>query len=82
MLEGLSLMRHEITADMTPQISSRFTYTLDLHVDRAEVDNFRRLIKACEEIQILGLDEVAEDHVRLVVGCTDEVVRDRLQDAW
>jgi hypothetical protein len=67
---------------MTRQISGRFPYTLDIHVDHAEADNFRRLIKACEEIQILGLDEVAEDHVHLVVGCIDEVTRDRLRDAW
>jgi hypothetical protein len=82
MLGRLSMMRHEITADMTRQIYSRFPYTLDIHVDHAEADNFRRLIKACEEIQILGLEEVAEDHVRVVVGCTNEATRDRLRDAW
>jgi hypothetical protein len=40
------------------------------------------LIKTCEEIQILGLGEVAEDQVRVVVGCTDEATRDRLRDVW
>ena len=56
---------------MTGQISGRFPYTLDLHVDHAGVDNFRRLIRGCGQIQILALDEVAEDHVHLVVGCID-----------
>jgi len=64
------MMRHGITAEMTRQISGRFPYTLDLHVDHAGVDNFRRLIRGCG--QILALDEVAEDHVHLVVGCIDE----------
>jgi hypothetical protein len=73
---------NEITAEMPQQTCTRFPYTLNIHVDHAGVDNFRRLIKACEEIQILGLDEVADDHVRLVIGCTDEVTRDRLRDAW
>jgi hypothetical protein len=82
MLEGLSMMRHEITAEMTRQISGRFPYTLDLHVDHAGVDNFRRLIRECGQIQILALDEVAEDHVHLVVGCIDEVTRGRLRNAW
>jgi hypothetical protein len=82
MLERLSMMMHDITAEMTRQISNRFPYTLDIHVDHAGVDNFRRLIQGCDQAQILGLDEVAEDHVHLVVGCTDEVTRGRLQDAW
>jgi hypothetical protein len=82
MLEGRSMMRHGITAEMTRQISGRFPYTLDIHVDHAGVDNFRRLIRGCDQAQILGLDEVAEDHVHLVVGCTDEVTRGRLRDAW
>ena len=76
------MMRHEITADMTRQIYSRFPYTLDIHVDHAGIDNFRRLTRECDQVQILGLDEVAEDHVHLVVGCIDEVTRDRLRDAW
>ena len=76
------MMTYEISAEMTREIFNRFPYTLDIHVDHAEADNFRRLIKACEEIQILGLEEVAEDHVRVVVGCTNEATRDRLRDAW
>jgi hypothetical protein len=72
----------EITAAETQQAFITFPYTLDIHVDHAEADNFRRLIKACEDIKVLGLDEVAEDHIRLVIGCTDEVMRDRLRDAW
>ena len=73
---------HEIAAEMIRKTCTRFPYSLDIHVDHAEADNFRRLIKACEEIQILGLEEVAEDHVRVVVGCTNEATRDRLRDAW
>jgi len=73
---------HEIAAEMTRQTCSFFPYTLDIHVDHAEADNFRRLIKACEEIQILGLSEIAEDHVHIVVGCTDEATRNLLRDAW
>jgi hypothetical protein len=76
------MMMHEVSAEMTRQISNRFPYTLDIHVDHAGVDNFRRLIRGCDQAQILGLDEVAEDHVHLVVGCTVEVTRGRLQDAW
>ena len=76
------MMMYDITAEMTLQISNRFPYTLDIHVDHAGVDNFRRLIRGCGQIQILALDEVAGDHVRLVIGCTDEVTRDRLRDAW
>jgi hypothetical protein len=78
----VEMKMHEIAAEMTRQTCSFFPYTLDIHVDHAGADNFRRLIKTCEEIQILGLDEVAEDHVRVVVGCTDEATRDRLRDAW
>jgi hypothetical protein len=81
-MEGLLMMMHEVTAEMSWGISNRFPYTLDIHVGHAEADNFRWLVKTCEEIQILGLDEVAEDHVRLVVGCTDEATRDRLRNAW
>ena len=76
------MMRHGITAKMTRQISNCFPYTLDIHVGHAEADNFRRLVKTCEEIQILALNEVAEDHVRVVVGCTDEATRDRQRNAW
>jgi hypothetical protein len=76
------MMMHEVTAEMARGISNRFPYTLDIHVGHAEADNFRRLVKTCEEIQILALDEVAEDHVRVVVGCTDEATRDRLRNAW
>jgi hypothetical protein len=76
------MMMHEVSAEMTRETLNRFPYTLDIHVDHAEADNFRRLIRGCDQVQILGLDEVAEDHVRLVVGCIDEVTRDRLRDAW
>jgi hypothetical protein len=31
---------------------------------------------------MLGLDEIGDDHVRLVVGCTDKAIRNRLRDAW
>jgi hypothetical protein len=82
MLGWFSMMSHEIKAEKTRQISNRFPYTFDLHVDHAGVDNFRRLIRGCGQIQILALDEVAEDHVRLVVGCINEVTRNRLRDAW
>jgi hypothetical protein len=63
-------------------IPLRLSANAFIHIDHAGVDNFRRLIKTCEEIQILGLGEVAEDQVRVVVGCTDEATRDRLRDVW
>jgi hypothetical protein len=73
---------HEITAEMTRQTCTRFPYSLDIHVDHAGVDNFRRLTGKCQSIQILSLDEIGEDHVRLVVGCTDKAIRNQLRDAW
>jgi hypothetical protein len=73
---------NEITAGMSQQTWTRFPHTMDIHVDHAGVDNFRRLIRECGQIQILAVDEVAEDHVHLVVGCIDEMTRDRLRDAW
>jgi hypothetical protein len=73
---------NEITAEMPQQTCARFPYMLDIHVDHAGVNNFRRLTQGCDLIQILGLDEIAEDHVCLVIGCTDEATRNRLRDAW
>jgi hypothetical protein len=78
----IEMKMNEITAEITRQTSTRFPYWLNIRVDHASVDNFRRLTGKCDHIQILTLDEVAEDHVHLVVGCTDEVTRDRLRDAW
>lgn len=73
---------NEITAEMPQQTCTHFPFTLDLHVDHAGVDNFRRLTRGYDHMQILGLNEIAEDHVHLIIGCIDEVTRDRLRDAW
>jgi hypothetical protein len=73
---------NEITAKISHPTCTRFPYTIDIHVDHVGIDNFRRLTRGCNQIEILTLNEIGEDHVRLVVGCTDEVTRDRLRDAW
>jgi hypothetical protein len=78
----IEMKMNEITGKMTRQAFARFPFTVDIHVDHVGVDNFRRLTGKCDQIQILVLDEISEDHVHLVVGCGDPMTRDRLRDAW
>ena len=73
---------HEITTASASWATGRFAHTLTIFADHRSADNFVRLTRENVDVRVAGIEEVGDDHVKILVGCSTQELCDQLQDAW